>query len=250
MRNCKAAMQYYGYLEDQLVRFNDNNTWVTLSRIQQVAVCKEDCNFQRLLSVNSLFKNNITTFALSMVSVLRPEVASQCKAQFPTLASSMGSVTASQLKDNIHQITFLTPNQLGSFSQNDSLALAQALTTNGKQLSKSMAKSIGSNIPANQPLDNIAGIASSVPLSVFNRTSPNTLVNIIGQMDVSNMDSFRKGFIATKVASSNDPTLILNLLNKTSDADIVNSISIKLINSLNIDLSSNSIFNIPKAYVK
>jgi len=81
----------------------------------------------------------------------------------------------------------------------NSLLVAQALATSNSTFSPSMAKSLGQNIPAGTPLTNIASIASAVPLSCFNSTPPGTLVNLVSSMDLGNMDSFKKGFIASKV---------------------------------------------------
>ena len=81
----------------------------------------------------------------------------------------------------------------------DSLAVAAALSSSGNTLSRSMAKSLGSNIAEGTPLDNIAGIASSVPMSCFNNTSPAQLANLVGSMDLENMSPIKKGFIAARV---------------------------------------------------
>ena len=93
----------------------------------------------------------------------------------------------------------MKPSQLSSFSPADSLQVARTLAQSGQTLSPSMAKSLGANIPANQPLDTIPTVASSVPLSCFNNTNPATLANLIGSMDLGNMSPFRKGFMASKV---------------------------------------------------
>ena len=84
-------------------------------------------------------------------------------------------------------------------SANNSLAMAAALSSSGNKLSPAMAKSLGQNIPPNTPLTNIAGIASSVPISCFNSTSPEQLANLVGSMDLENMGPMKKGFIASKV---------------------------------------------------
>ena len=88
-------------------------------------------------------------------------------------------------------------------SANNSLAVAVALTSSGNTLSFVMAKSLGQNIPPNTPLTNIAGIASSVPMSCFNNTSPAQLANLVSSMDLINMSPMKKGFIASKV-NTND----------------------------------------------
>jgi len=93
----------------------------------------------------------------------------------------------------------MKPSQLGAMSPANAFAVAAALSSSGNTLSPAMAKSLGQNIPANTPLTNIAGIASSVPMSCFNNTSPGQLANLVGTMDLENMDPMKKGFIASKV---------------------------------------------------
>ena len=69
-RDCELANSYYSFLEDQLV--NDVNAQVypfqqlvTYERLNQILFCKQDCNFDRLLSVSSNFTANLTEFALN-----------------------------------------------------------------------------------------------------------------------------------------------------------------------------------------
>lgn len=98
----------------------------------------------------------------------------------------------------------MSPSQLSSFNSTNSLSVAKALNSNGQKLSSQMAMSLGKNIPANQPIDEIASIASAVPLSCFNNTNPNTLCNLISSMDIDNMSPFKKAFIVSKVFIKND----------------------------------------------
>lgn len=149
----------------------------------------------------------------------------------------------------IAQISFLLPSQLGSFSESDSLLVAQALTSKGLKLSPTMAKSLGANIPLTSSVSSLASIASSIPLECFNNTSPDNLVSLVGSMDLDNMDPFRKGFIASQIASSKNSSIIANLLIGTSDSSIVNSIPSYLFNQLNINVSSIPATNLPIAYV-
>jgi len=74
-----------------------------------------------------------------------------------------------------------------------------------------MAQSLGKNIPPNQPLNNIASIASAVPLSCFNNTNPGTLCNLISSMDTENMSPFKKAFIGAKVFKKKNFNYKLNL---------------------------------------
>lgn len=93
----------------------------------------------------------------------------------------------------------VTPDKLVSISRDDSLKLAKQLADNKKTLPPAMAKSLADNLPANTPLDNIASIASQMPLSSIDNTSPNSLVNILPSMDINNMDNLKKNFIVNKV---------------------------------------------------
>ncbi len=98
----------------------------------------------------------------------------------------------------------MSPIQLNSFNSTNSLSVAKALNSNGQKLSSQMAMSLGKNIPANQPIDEIASIASALPLSCFNNTNPNTLCNLISSMYTDNMCPFKKAFIVSKVFIKND----------------------------------------------
>ena len=93
----------------------------------------------------------------------------------------------------------MKPAKLEQMSSADSLTVAAALSSSGNTLSPAMAKSLGSNIAEGTPLDNIARIASAVPLSCFNNTSPAQLAKLVGSMDLENMSPMKKGFIASKV---------------------------------------------------
>ena len=81
----------------------------------------------------------------------------------------------------------------------DSLQIGLALATSGKQLDPASAMAIGKNIPKTANAKDLMSIASSIPLQCFNNTLPSDLVNNLAQMDLGNMDSFRKTFIADKV---------------------------------------------------
>ena len=74
-RDCELANSYYSFLEDQLV--NDVNAQVypfqqlvTYERLNQILFCKQDCNFDRLLSVSSNFTANLTECALNALNHL------------------------------------------------------------------------------------------------------------------------------------------------------------------------------------
>jgi hypothetical protein len=97
-------------------------------------------------------------------------------------------------------------------SASDSMTVAAALSNSGSTISRSMAKSLGSNIAEGTPLDNIAAIASAVPLSCFSSTSPAQLANLVGTMDLENMTPLKKGFIASKVIKNLALTLIKRLI--------------------------------------
>lgn len=221
-----------------------------MNRISSVVGCKPDCNFNRLLSGSNIFSANQALFGQTVIGFLPPHVGAQCRQQFSSLVSAASATNASYLASNLATVSLLTPAQMGAFSPADSLSLAQALSTGGKKLAPSMAKSLGANIASNQTLSGIASIASGLPLTVFSNTAAATLVSLVGSMDLGNMDGFRKGFIATKIAASNNATNIQNLLLSTSDSSIVNSIPTALFSTLSINISAIPAANLPKAYVK
>jgi hypothetical protein len=112
------------------------------------------------------------------------------------------------------QISFLAPSQLSNLSPENSLLVAAALGNSGKQLSSLMAKSLGANIPGNTSASSVVSISSAIPISCFSNSSPSrrrrmaslksissstSLVSLLPKMDVNNMDTNRKTFIALTV---------------------------------------------------
>lgn len=138
---------------------------------------------------------------------------------------------------------------MGSYNADDSIKIAKALNDNGKTISPTMARSLAANIPASQPVNEIASIASQVPFNCLNIAKPSDLVTSIAKMDLDNMDDFRKGFIVQKISTSNDASTLINLMKATSDPAIIGSIPSSLISKLGIDISSIPAANLPQAYV-
>lgn len=75
-RNCELAQNYFRFLTDELIKKNNTNV-VTYQRLNKIIPCKKDCNFDRLLSVNSSFTANMTAFAKNAISLLSFNVS--CK---------------------------------------------------------------------------------------------------------------------------------------------------------------------------
>lgn len=75
-RNCELAQNYFRFLTDELVEKNKTEV-VTYQRLNKIMPCKQDCNFDRLLSVNSSFTANMTAFARNAISLLSSNVS--CK---------------------------------------------------------------------------------------------------------------------------------------------------------------------------
>lgn len=105
---CDAAKQYYSYLEEQLVKYKDNNSWVTYDRLNKILLCKSDCNFNRMLSVQSNFTNyalNDTTSFLKNIVIYLPTLASSgCRTAFPAAKSSK-LLSASDLVENLGKMS-------------------------------------------------------------------------------------------------------------------------------------------------
>ena len=93
------------YLEDQLVMANDS--WVTIERLKQVVGCKQDCNFKRLLSVDSWFNDDVEAFIMDILPALKPDVASQCIKQFPDLAKANANLKPADLVTSIRKYLFI-----------------------------------------------------------------------------------------------------------------------------------------------
>ena len=143
----------------------------------------------------------------------------------------------------------MQPSQLSAFNSTQALAVAQALNSNGQQVSPQLAMSLGVNIPPNTPLTSIASIASSVPLSCFVQTSPTQLVSLISTMDTGNMSPVRKQYLGSKIVASANASVINNFLQQTNDPSMINSIPAALFSSLNISISNIAPANLPKSYV-
>lgn len=244
--DCTAKSMYYDYLVDQLV-LNKDLTWVTFNRLSQTLNCKEDCNFDQLLSVsNTSFSNNVTKFVSQSLAFMNSVASSQCQSIYGSLFTNISSA---QVIQNIAFISMLTPAQLTSFSSTDSLNIVNALSTNKMSLTPSMAQSLADNLPANTPLDQCASIASQMSLNSFNVTSASTLVTLLPSMDLNNMNDFKKSFLVTKILNSNDKSLIQNMLLNSTDSTIINSITSNMISQLNLNISIIPATNLPQTFV-
>lgn len=244
--DCTAKSMYYDYLVDQLV-LNKDLIWVTFNRLSQTLNCKEDCNFDQLLSVsNTSFSNNITKFITQSLTYMNSVASSQCQSIYGSLFTNISSA---QVIQNIAFISMLTPAQLISFSSTDSLNIVNALSANRMSLTPSMAQSLADNLPANTPLDQCASIASQMSLTSFNVTSASTLVTLLPSMDLNNMNDFKKSFLVTKILNSNDKTLIQNMLLNSTDSTIINSITSNMITQLNLNISIIPATNLPQSFV-
>ena len=69
-KDCRYANIYFTFLEDQLV-LNSNIQLVTFQRLSQILPCKNDCNFDRLLSVSSSFNTNQSQLAIFALNTLK-----------------------------------------------------------------------------------------------------------------------------------------------------------------------------------
>jgi len=81
-----------------------------LIRLFRVIVCKNDCNFGRLLSVPSNFSANVTAFYSSVVNYLPSKAATKCMNQNPAMASAMSNLSPSQLAANPGKYFYHTIN--------------------------------------------------------------------------------------------------------------------------------------------
>jgi hypothetical protein len=172
-------------------------------------------------------------------------------------------------------INLVSPSALDSFSQNETLALVNSLSTSNKTLTEAQIEALAGNLPDNysEPLNNTVALASALPLTSFDSTSPRDLVTLIqnGKLQLSLLDDTRKIYIATtvfidilknaflfkvyffykkiKIASSNDSVIIRDLLLATSDNIIINAIPASLFSNLKINTTGIPATNIPTAHV-
>lgn len=195
----------------------------------------------------------------------------QCRVTFKNLSNSFKNINASDLLNNLENLAFMKPEQLTKFSSVDSLLIAKALSNQATgELSQLIAKALAANIPATADVTDIPAIASSVPLQCFQK-SDNILklAQSVGSMDLENMNSFRKGYLANKVkftklnlryinlfislehkiAESKNSTAVVALLTSSTDPVLINSISTSMIKNLSIDITNISVAQLPIAYV-
>ena len=179
--------------------------------------CKLDCVFDVFLAGPSIFAINKTVFAAFVLSNLNPSVSCRTSSlaayiPVPTTASAIVANLCNltfikltmiqihiKIKFKIDEINLMSPTQLGAFSANDSLLIAAALANNNRTISKSLAASLGSNIPLNTSVLQVLAISSAIPLECFSSVNSSNLVNALNKMDLGNMDTFRKSFITSKV---------------------------------------------------
>jgi len=242
---CDLAETYFKFLEDQLV-INEDDTLVTYDRINPLLPCKRDCQFNRFLSIPSNFSNNTVAFAQNALKLLKPEV--NCRLMFGKILTPPSN--ADDLIKNLNQITLLTPSSLNNFSAADSLNIAKALSSSNRTLHKTLANSLGANIPTNVSATEVLSIASSVPLECFIIADSSLLAKGLSQMDIENMDDFRKSFIASSIIKSNSADTIKELLKNTADLTLINAIPANLFSQLNIDHSDIPAKRLPKSFLK
>jgi hypothetical protein len=200
--------------------------------------CLNDCDFSYLLSVPSVLNNygsncsdgtyNDTIFANNAIKYLPADIASTCIYTLCSLnqsaavytnpnASTLISDSSKMLKMffffnsfiKIYYFIYLafinlvSPSTLDSFSQNETLALVNSLLSSNKTLTEAQIEALAGNLPDNysEPIGNTVALASALPLTSFDSTSPRDLVTLIknGKLQLSLLDDTRKIYIATTV---------------------------------------------------
>ena len=73
------------------------------------------------------------------------------------------------------------------------------MSNKSQQIDAAMARGLGANIPANTNPIQVLSIASAIPLECFSNARPVDLLNNLEKMDLANMNSLRKSYIASKV---------------------------------------------------
>jgi len=273
--NCQAAQLWYQYLEDQIVA-NDNSSFVTIDKLLPVLGCKQDCNFNRLLSKQSNFTGfcvptssgapncgtNLNAFANNVIPVLPPNAASQCKTIFTSLAAALPSASsnpaglATQLQSNPNQISLLSSKDVALLGTNatNAISVAQALGSSGIQINPVLARSLAVNLPPTTNITTVASLASGLPLSILKNAVAADLLTALPKMDLGNMNPFTKSFISGQIAKANDSSTIQNFLKLSTDTSLVNSIPTSQLISLNLNsidaVSSIPPNNLPKAFLK
>ncbi len=89
------------------------------------------------------------------------------------------------------------------FSKEESYKLAELITLSHISLTEAQIVALSENIAEDTPLDNISGLASGLPLSCFDATSPSKLISLLSHMDLNLMDETKKMYISGLVGFSN-----------------------------------------------
>ena len=158
--------------------------------------CKQDCNFKRLLSVkNSVFTSiSENQFFKIVIKYLPPNAKLLCQSVFKTF------LNISDFLDDSGDVSFLNFDQLNKLTSNESLMIAKSLNNKiDEKISQLIIKLIGINIPDIIDATEIPSIASSIPLKCFTNSDPHKIAESLNLMDLENMNSFRKVFLAYKV---------------------------------------------------
>ena len=132
--------------------------------------------------------------------LLTSKASQFCKASFSKyLANVQISATASDLAKDLNTITLLSPTSFSSYSSEDAMKVASALTNSSKTISKTMAAAIGNLIPMNASAVAYLTIASALPIECFTASDPLELAKNAAKIDAKNMPASKKAMIALSV---------------------------------------------------
>jgi hypothetical protein len=256
LENCPVTDNLRKFLEGDLKKAGleavKRESLLIIGRYNKTVFCKRDCNFDDVVKLGKnpqssmmTLVNNSAAFGKLIMPLMDPKVQRQCR---NTIAKNVvPPKTASEIKSDLSLISLLTPTTLNNFSKSDSLEIAKALALGSKNLDKEASKSLGKNIPKDANAKDLLSLASSIPIECFNTTLTSDLVNGLGKMDVENMDSFRKTFIANKILKNGTKTEVEKFLTDNNDPVMRNAVSAKIIEDLKIDISTIPAKNLPKS---
>ena len=93
----------------------------------------------------------------------------------------------------------MTSNDLSKLPPNQALTLLTNLSSSSSGLDYNSAKVLASNVPISTSLALVVSTTAFVNIHLINNTNSSQLSSLVPQMDLHEMEPFRKGYITSQV---------------------------------------------------
>jgi len=237
--------QYLFSIMGGLMDYGDNGTVVTFDGMVPLLGCLDICDFSSFTAENTLFALN-ASFPTLVIKYLQPDIVYTCVGlNLPTYAS----FDASTVLANIDQIALFDPDSFWDFSPEDSLSIAQMVSSKGIKLNQEQLEALGNNIPEYTPLDNITSLANAVPLNCIDASSVTVLIDVLVKYGTS-LEETRKSYIIGIILESVNKTNLEYLLKTVTDPNIIDAIPSYMLTDLGVDYTLIPASKLPDSYVK